>query len=349
MEKHIIKQIVEKGTSKPSALCSVVQWKGSVPRKDYPWMMVDDQKATIGTIGGGRMEFLSIQHAELCIKENLIRLNEFDLSSTDPMGQSSVCGGKTLVLIEPLTDDHITIFKEILTTLRTKNSAILVTELEGDTQVSANRTLGQDASRLRIFPDFIIKKAKNLLKSGGSVSVTKGNKLFLIQSIKPDPVLHIFGGGHVGQAVAELATYVNIDYNLYENRKDIADEDRFPDANNIYTEKYGLDQINNEISEHDFVFIATHGHKNDLNVLQTIINIKCAYLGVMCSKNKWQVLSKALVTEGVAIDRINNIYAPVGLDIGSETVPEIAVSVIAEIINNYRKGDTSAISLSGSN
>ncbi len=66
----------------------------------------------------------------------------------------------------------------------------------------------------------------------------------------------------------------------------------------------------------------------------------------MCSKNKWRVLSSALLDEGINTNQVNKIIAPVGFAIGSETVPEIAVSVLAEIINHYRNGKSAALSLS---
>ena len=66
----------------------------------------------------------------------------------------------------------------------------------------------------------------------------------------------------------------------------------------------------------------------------------------MSSKKKWQLLSEALINGGFTEDRINKVHSPVGLDIGSETVPEIAVSIIAEIVNHYSSGAKSDIALS---
>ncbi len=346
MEKHLLKQIVLKGISKPAALCSLVQWKGSVPRKDYPWMIVDKNKSIIGTIGGGRMEYLTIQAAFECLTKNLIQLHEFDMSSTDPMGQSSVCGGKTLVLIEPIRDSNVNTFKAIHHTIISKNSAVLITQLDGIAKITVKRKLISKNTGFDDYPKIVAEKAVTLLTTGGSATVTKGNELFLIQSIRPDPVLHIFGGGHVGQAVAKLAHFIELEVNIYDNRKEIATKERFPDATKIYSDNYGLSEFDKEVHKNDFLFIATHGHKNDLHLLKSLINYEVAYIGLMCSKNKWRVLSGALLDEGINANQVNKIIAPVGFAIGSETVPEIAVSVLAEIINHYRSGKSAALSLS---
>ncbi|MFC1581649.1 XdhC family protein [Candidatus Neomarinimicrobiota bacterium] len=345
MEKHLIKQIVQKGISKPAALCSLVQWKGSVPRKDYPWMIVDKNKSIIGTIGGGRMEYLTIRAAFECLRKNLIQLHEFDMSSTDPLGQSSVCGGKTLVLIEPILDTNEITFIAIQNAIDNKINAVLITQLDGNTKITVKRKLISEKTGFYEYPKIVAEKAVKLLKNGGSVTVTRGNELFLIQPIKPDPILHIFGAGHVGRSVAKLAHFLELQVNIYDNRKEIATKERFPDANKIFSDDYGLNELEKEIHKNDFLFIATHGHQNDLHLLKSLINYKVAYIGLMCSKNKWRVLSRALLDEGINANQINKIFAPVGISIGSETVPEIAVSILAEIINHYRHGNSGSMSL----
>ncbi|MCK4904590.1 MAG: XdhC family protein, partial [Candidatus Marinimicrobia bacterium] len=103
---------------------------------------------------------------------------------------------------------------------------------------------------------------------------------------------------------------------------------------------------NANIAQTDYILVATRGHQNDFEIMRWLLNLKIDYLSLMSSKKKWQLLSQALINDGFTQKQINTVHSPVGLDIGSETVPEIAVSIIAEIVNQNRNGAKSKIALS---
>ncbi len=92
--------------------------------------------------------------------------------------------------------------------------------------------------------------------------------------------------------------------------------------------------------------VATRGHQHDFELMQWLLKSEINYISLVSSNKKWQLLSKALMKDGFSKAKLGKVHSPVGLDIGSETVPEIAVSIISEIINHYRKGKRSTISLS---
>ena len=158
--------------------------------------------------------------------------------------------------------------------------------------------------------------------------------------------MHIFGAGHVGKALADLAHFVELDTKIYDERKDVANSERFPFALQINNDIVSGLVKNDNISSNDYVLVATRGHQNDFKLMQWLLNIKINYLSLMSSKKKWQLLSEALIKDGFTREQLNEVHSPVGLDIGSETVPEIAISIIAEIVNHYRNSAKSAISLS---
>jgi len=105
MEKRFYQKLVEFDFSEPCALCTVMEWKGSVPRKDYPMMLVCQSGKIIGTIGGGTMEKNVIDLALASLKNNKTLLESFDFTNDNLSKDGGLCGGTVKIAIEPYTFD----------------------------------------------------------------------------------------------------------------------------------------------------------------------------------------------------------------------------------------------------
>lgn len=344
MEIRTLEKIINFDTSRKAALCTQVEWRGSVPRKDYPMMLVDTQGKIIGTIGGGALEHSAIETAQDIIKTGKPILKTFDLTNEDVTKSDSVCGGNTTILIEPYSNEIQILFKSIVID-KISNNNVLITKISSQNDVQVARKRITKDFHLA-FPKKIVSAINAVIEQNKSKSINYKNELFLIQNIGNRPIFHIFGAGHVGKAIADLAHYIELDTKVYDERKDLANIERFPFALQINNDIVPELVNNYSISSNDYVLVATRGHQNDFKLMQWLLNIKIDYLSLMSSKKKWQLLSEALVNDGITPEQINTVHSPVGLDIGSETVPEIAVSIIAEIVNHYRNSAKSAISLS---
>ena len=101
MEIRTLEKIINFDISRKTALCTQVEWHGSVPRKDYPMMLVDERGEIIGTIGGGALEHSVINLAKEIIKTGKPVLKKFDMTNQDMTKSDSICGGSTTILIEP--------------------------------------------------------------------------------------------------------------------------------------------------------------------------------------------------------------------------------------------------------
>lgn len=146
--------------------------------------------------------------------------------------------------------------------------------------------------------------------------------------------LVIFGGGHVGQAVAALASDLDFDVLVCDDRAEYVTEERFPQAK---ARLHGpLEQILPPltIDQKTYCLIVTRGHNHDEQVLSMLIRRvpAPAYLGMIGSKRKIRLIFDDLLDHGVDPALLTQVYAPVGIDIGSQTVPEIAVSIAAELV-----------------
>ena len=344
MEIRTLEKIINFHSSRKAALCTQVEWCGSVPRKDVPMMLVDGRGEIIGTIGGGALEHSVIDLAQNIIKTGKPVLKYFDLTNQDVTKSGSICGGSTTILIEPYSKRTQNMIRSIILD-KAINYNILITKISSQNDVKIER--------IKITKDYHLAFSKKIVNAIGDVieqkkskSINYNNKLFLIQNIGNFPILHIFGAGHVGKAVADLAHFIELDTKIYDERKDLANSTRFPFALQINNNKISGIIKNANIAQTDYILVATRGHQNDFEIMRWLLNLKIDYLSLMSSKKKWQLLSQALINDGFTQKQINTVHSPVGLDIGSETVPEIAVSIIAEIVNQNRNGAKSKIALS---
>jgi xanthine dehydrogenase accessory factor len=163
-----------------------------------------------------------------------------------------------------------------------------------------------------------------------------GTLEIFVEPILPQPVLYIFGGGHVSTAVAPLAHQAGFKIVIVEDREAFANVERFPMATEIYT---SYDEAFEKIQPNSssYLLIVTRGHSGDMRVLAWAAGTAARgftprYIGMMGSKRKVIAVYKALEKEGFSATQFERVHAPVGLDIGAMTPEEIAVSITAELI-----------------
>ncbi len=341
MEKYIYNILVDFDTESPAVLCSLIDWKGSVPRRDYPVMLVADINAIHGTIGGGNLEHKVIKAANSVLQSRQSMVQSYDLSGTDTAGSDGICGGNVKVLLEPYT---ASVQSQLKSAYEPQSDAkrIIVMRITGEDPAQVERYIVATGFSKNNLPAGVNKIINKVQTSGKTRTVTTAGEYFVIQSIMPPPELHIFGAGHVGKAVAELASFIELDVHIYDDRLDLATKDRFPNACSIVVAP--IDELSSEavIPSQDFVLIATRGHRHDFELMKWLLTKQLSYLGLMSSERKWRLLSSALQRNGFTEQQLAAVHSPVGMDIASETVPEIAVSIISELINHYRTGDLPA-------
>ena len=166
---------------------------------------------------------------------------------------------------------------------------------------------------------------------GGSLEV------FIDPLSKADEIL-VVGGGHVGRAVVRLAKWMGFRVILTDDREEYCRPEVVPDA-----DKYihcTLENLSNhmDINEGTAVVLATRNHQVDISGLPEILSKPIGYIGVISSKRRWKLTKEQLLESGVNKNVLKKIHAPIGLDIKAETPEEIAISIMAEIIQEKRGG-----------
>lgn len=152
--------------------------------------------------------------------------------------------------------------------------------------------------------------------------------------------LVIVGGGHVGKAVADLASDIDFDVWVADDRAEYASEERFPRAERRITGRFEeiLPQV--EITPDTYCLIVTRGHNHDERALYHLAGRGAAYVGMIGSKRKIRLIFDDLLAEGVPQEVLDRVHTPVGLDIGSRTVSEIAISIAAELIQHRNQSSS---------
>jgi len=165
---------------------------------------------------------------------------------------------------------------------------------------------------------------------GGEIKV-------FIDVLSPKEEVIIFGAGHISVYVAKLAKMVGFRVTIVDEREEFANQSRFPEADRIITEEVRKALKFLEITSSTYIIIVTRGHLKDEEVLASVIRAKANYIGMIGSKKKNETIFQHLIEKGISSAELERVYAPIGLDIGAQTPEEIAVSIMAEIIQIRRK------------
>jgi xanthine dehydrogenase accessory factor len=206
--------------------------------------------------------------------------------------------------------------------------------VEADVWAAAKEVIEKEAPRKMVF---------NLNQEAGYDSglICGGTLEVFVEPILPQPMLYLFGGGHISVAVARVAHLSGFAIAIVDDRESFANAERFPMASEVissYEEAFSKIRPNAS----SYIVIVTRGHKDDMRVLEWAVRTDARYLGMIGSKRKVLAVYEALGKQGVPAEKFDRVHAPVGLEIGALTPEEIAVSIVAELIAVRRNAEGAA-------
>ncbi len=161
--------------------------------------------------------------------------------------------------------------------------------------------------------------------------------------LRPEPRLIIAGAGYVAQALARLASALDFRIVVVDDRRDLADPIVFDDKVQL---TFGdIPQTIHELEpdESSWIVIVTRGHHLDKDALQAALETNATYVGMIGSPSKVKRIFKDLLKEGVSRERLEQVHAPIGLDLGAETPDEIALSIAAEMVMIRKKASGASL------
>jgi len=257
----------ELAEGRAAVMVSVVDWQGSVPRKDRPRMAFFEDGKVAGTVGGGRIDRRAGEMAASCAGEPL--REEILLDAEAGSEGELACGGRVTL--------------------------------------EAQRFAPADLARV--------------------------DELLADPALEP-PRLLVFGGGHVGLAASRLAAEAGWAVHVVDDRPDYSDPARFPFAADTASGPPEAAARWEPVAEKDALLIATRGHRQDEEALAWAMRTSAGYIGMLSSTRKKAKLLASLEAAGAPVSSLEGrFHSPVGLSIGAETVEEIAVAIVAELIS----------------
>lgn len=318
-----------------SAFCQVVETRGSTPQKAGAAMLVFPDGGQVGTLGGGCVENEVKLKALRRLREPGASVHSFVLDHDDAWADGLVCGGRMTVVVEAFRGDApLAYFRALAGAIDGGHGFTEAVVTTPESPSLGRRTLF-DADGRVLAGDATLEARPAPLAGRPRARVERG--VAWLPTL-PRVRLVIVGAGHVGQAVAALAAEVDFDVWVIDDRDRFAAADRFPAASRLLVGPIGETLASIEANLHTFILIVTRGHGHDQEALGVAARKPAGYVGMIGSRRKIRLIFEALRGQGVSDEALARVSAPVGLDIGSRTVPEIAVSIVAELIARRNLG-----------
>ncbi len=330
------------------ALASIVAAEGSTPQVVGASAVFSKEGLLAGTVGGGLLEAFCQKKAAKSLDEKKSILFEFKLEANTPEEDGALCGGRTKIVIEADCEKNIDAFRSLHLSFSKRQPGLLATLIEGYDIDQVNLTrywIREDEIERSNFREpfslfkeeikraFLESKPGLLMFEKKKQRGEEKEKYIFLEPIYPLPQLVIAGAGHVGQAVAHLGNFLNFEVTVIDDRPELANKIRIPDADHFVIEDIGEAIKNFPISKDTYLVIVTHGHRQDGQALRQCLDSKAAYIGMIGSGRKIELMRQQFLKEGWATKKQwARVYAPIGIDIGSKTVEEIAVSIAAQLI-----------------
>ena len=353
-------------TERSVAVATIVRTRGSSPREVGARMLVKADGATDGTVGGGCGEAEVWRTALEVMADEQPRMVVVDLTNEIAINTDGVCGGILDIFVEPWHRNGTNMASTMLDAVARHRVAATATVVSSQRGLPA--TLGEKlllidgdvrsggfawaALQARVLAD-----APTVLATGEAQTRTyrfdvgddpeiasAGQVSVFFDLALPKPTLVVIGAGHVAVPIAQIGRLLDFEVVVVDDRPSYANAERFPDADRIIVDDFAtaLDDI--EITPTTYVVLVTRAHTYDVHALRKIVRKPAAYIGMIGSRRRVYAVFKLLRDEGVPVDDLLRVHAPIGLDIKTETPGEIAVSVGAEILKARRGGAAASMS-----
>ena len=291
------------------ALATVISTWGSAPRPVGGQMAIDSNGEIIGSVSGGCIEGAVINEGINSINDGKLRIKDYGISNDVAWEVGLACGGELKILIQPLNLDDEIVYSIAKNIKNREPTKLIINCLTGSRHID-NSIINQISSYDKIKEEFI-------------------------HVIDPKPRLFIVGAVHIAQALISLAKTADFEIILIDPRDHFATKDRFPNCK-IINEWPDTALSNFILDKSTHLVTLTHDPKIDDPALIYTLKKDIGYIGSLGSKKTHNKRCERLIDIGFCQSDLSKIHGPIGLNIKAKTPAEIAISIMAEIINFRR-------------
>ena len=313
------------------ALATVVSARNPSPRGIGSVLAISaDGRQFIGSVSAGCIETEVIEMAVASVADGKTRWAEFGPSQGFPWEVAFSCGGRIGVRVERFVYEQ-ELIDGLIDLHETHGTGIWLSGEGKQALLLDDGTFTGDRSD---WNETQLEKAREIMESGSHTQeVGEGDAKTLLRLIAQPYRLFIVGAGHISLSLVHFAKALNFQTIVIDPRESFAQEDRFetqPDHLIQAWPEAALEQI--RLTNFDSMVMLTHDPKIDDQALEIALKSDCAYIGALGSRRSHDARLKRLSAKGFESEKLATIHGPVGLDIGSTTPAEIAVSIIAEMV-----------------
>jgi xanthine dehydrogenase accessory factor len=340
--REVLSDVVRwRNENKPVALATVIKTWGSSPRGVGAKMAFTPDGNISGSVSGGCVENAVFEAGVAALKTNQPKLLHFGVSNESAWEVGLACGGSIDVFVQPLDWE---IFQVLEGVLKEDKKAALATLVRGPAELLGHQLLlDTDGQKIagsidKSWDGSIAILAKDVLTHGISQSfeINPDVEVF-IEAILPPPTLVVVGGVHIAIALMALAKTMGYRTILIDPRKAWGNAERFPNVDRLIQAwpDEAFEQI--PVNDSTAIVMLTHDPKLDDLALKIALTSPAFYVGALGSKTTQATRRKSLLEAGLSESQLSRLHGPIGLDIGAKTPEEIALAIMAEIVDVYRK------------
>lgn len=316
---------------------TTISSSGSSPRGAGSKMLVLENGTSYGTIGGGNVEYVSIQHAREVLKQKQSCTRGFALHPDQVADLGMICGGDVVIFFQYISwenQDFYDLCTRILKSWDKNENTWLIFDITEETVWKAGLYEEQEG-----LTGLGISDPSPLLQTKAVQKVLDGRKYYCEPLVQKGRV-YIFGGGHVAQALVPVLARLEFRCVVFDDREAFSNPQVFPEAEQCILGDFNRISDYLSIQPQDYVCIMSRGHQYDYLIQKQILTTPAYYIGVMGSRKKKEVIRQKLLADGFFPEDISRITTPIGLDILAETPEEIAVSIAGQLIAERAKAAT---------
>jgi xanthine dehydrogenase accessory factor len=344
-----LRDLIEKG--EPAALATLIETYGSTPQTPGFSALFTSRGLHTGTLGGGILEKDAETRAVSALQHRESMLYDFALEADLTSPEGAICGGGVRVLIDADPASQLAAFQALVRSREKRIPGALVSWItrEAD-RIGVQRrwvSSGEDIpsaedpsarSWSEIFECIRSKQPGLFPLEPDTASRKTATSLLFVEPVFPLPRLVIAGAGHIGAALSHWGSRLEFEVTVIDDRPEFACAENLPDADHILVADIGSTLRELPVGSDTYIVIVTRGHRNDGEALRACVASGAAYVGMIGSRNKVALMRDQFIQQGWATaEQWDRVHTPIGLEIQSQTVEEIAVSIAAQLVLERRR------------
>jgi xanthine dehydrogenase accessory factor len=325
----------------PIALATVVQTWGSSPRRAAAKMALASDGRIIGSVSGGCVENAVYEAGIESLNTNRPQLLHFGVADETAWEVGLACGGSIDVFVKPLDKNFFEILHSVI---ENEEQAVHVTIIRGPDELLGHEVVFHENGQVhhgslgKEWDGIVSRLAQETLADGVSRRMVLNEDIeIFLEAILPSPALIILGGVHIAISLTSLAKTLGYRTVVIDPRKTWGNRERFPNTDQLIQSwpQDAFKQIH--VTRSTAIVMLTHDPKLDDPALKIALNSEAFYVGALGSKSTHAKRRERLLNEGISEVQLSRLHAPIGLDIGAQTPEEIALAIMAEVVNAHRK------------